>query len=418
NTQLAHELVTSADFSEKLTLRYDNEVQAMYRHTVTMALLIIVVYFIHPDTGEQEVETHCFFSEDPTQDAPFVNLAYKLLLQNLAERLPALRASIRAWFRWSDNCASQFKCADAFLLQSQWLGSTGLYVQQDYTEASHGKGLHDSEGGIVKRAVNDELRRQGGELLKTAEEVVGFCSRNLSVPASQEILSGEPDSARIKQRNFYLLTAADIQAERQSFAKGSKPVPQTQKVHSVQSSMLAGAVGWRLLSCYCDSCRHSAARIDTEDMGCANTHHVSDWEVHELQPPDALQRDREAALLASVKPGEVVALANTDPVNYPQYEYCLMEVSWCGEIEDNPWKDGDGVTFPVDTAVIKGRWLAYAKESSKLQFIADKGGRMSGARLSDLIWASVPFRRGSKGVSHIITAATDATIREKMRTIV
>ncbi len=58
-------------------------------------------------------------------------------------------------------------------------GDFGIYVQHDYTAAGHGKGLHDSEGGHFKRACNDELRRQGGQLLKTASDVHRFASEKL-----------------------------------------------------------------------------------------------------------------------------------------------------------------------------------------------------------------------------------------------
>jgi hypothetical protein len=44
--QLPHELATSYDFSEKLTLKYSQEAMSMHWETVNVSLLVVVVYII------------------------------------------------------------------------------------------------------------------------------------------------------------------------------------------------------------------------------------------------------------------------------------------------------------------------------------------------------------------------------------
>ncbi len=58
----------------------------------------------------------------------------------------------------------------------------GIRVQHDYTEAGHGKGLHDSEGGIVKALVNGQLNREDyNDNLRSAAGVVAYCDAELKV---------------------------------------------------------------------------------------------------------------------------------------------------------------------------------------------------------------------------------------------
>ncbi|GLC69681.1 hypothetical protein PLESTF_000864100 [Pleodorina starrii] len=365
------------------------------------------------------VETHFFFSSDPTQDAAFVNLAYKRVLQNLSDRYPGLRNQVRVWFRWSDNCAAQFKCADSFALTSQWYEASGIFVQQDFTEASHGKGLHDSEGGIVKRAINDELRRTGGVLFKTVEEIVEFAMTHLTVPASQELLSGEGDGVRIKARVFYNLTPDELQVERSNVVQGARPVPQTLKIHSVRSGVSTGHVAVRMLSCYCRFCRFDAAGISgAGQQDCSGREQTGAWETHVLHAADAAeqQQQQQAAAAPVLAEGEVVALIYAD-ADAP-LSYRLMLVKACEEIEDQDWRDRHGKVFRVESHVIKGRWFQAVEGASDLHFQVNKVGALSGARPEDLFCRGIPTKAAtgaakSKGATHSITRVVADTIQQQ-----
>ncbi|EFJ45533.1 hypothetical protein VOLCADRAFT_94299 [Volvox carteri f. nagariensis] len=56
--QLAHELVTTADFSEKLVLKYQNEPMAMHWAGVTMCILVVVVYMMDNSRPVQLIAVH------------------------------------------------------------------------------------------------------------------------------------------------------------------------------------------------------------------------------------------------------------------------------------------------------------------------------------------------------------------------
>ncbi len=47
-SQLPHELMTTSDFSEKLALKFRQEAQSMHWETVTISMLVVVVYFMLP----------------------------------------------------------------------------------------------------------------------------------------------------------------------------------------------------------------------------------------------------------------------------------------------------------------------------------------------------------------------------------
>ncbi|EFJ52674.1 hypothetical protein VOLCADRAFT_85894 [Volvox carteri f. nagariensis] len=346
--QLAHELVTTADFSEKLVLKYQNEPMAMHWAGVTMCILVVVVYMIDNSrpSGAQHVESHFFIGcGDCKQDASYVNLSYKMLLDDITSR-PDMK---------------------------------GMRVQHDYCEAGHGKGLHDSEGGIIK------LRRPDGILLKEATDVVDFLNRTQKVPAAQEPLTGT-GNARINERFFHLVTPHQLQVE-QFTCISYKTVQSTQKFHSVLAAGPPRTIHVRKRSCSCDFCRHFAAGVPSATDRCAFSDHVDDWCCITLEPStEAATAEPESSTVIDVD--TVIALQNDEPDDFPGYDYCLMVVKGFMELNDVEWTDGDGKTFLPPADIIKGRWLYH--DGSHLSFFKDGRPRLSGALKSDLLMANVP----------------------------
>ena len=64
----------------------------------------------------------------------------------------------------TDNCAKEFKCAESFqyrlksLYQTELSEELGVLVMPVQRERFHGRGDHDAEGGIGKRAVDEAVR--------------------------------------------------------------------------------------------------------------------------------------------------------------------------------------------------------------------------------------------------------------------
>lgn len=63
-----YELVTSADFSERLKLEFNHEVQPMHWSSTTCSIYVVIVY-LPPSPGytEKRVESFFFVSDEPKQ---------------------------------------------------------------------------------------------------------------------------------------------------------------------------------------------------------------------------------------------------------------------------------------------------------------------------------------------------------------
>ena len=199
-------------------------------------------------------------------------------------------------------------------------------------------------------------------------------------------MADDHEGARIVERFFYLLTAAELAAERSARLHATAAVPDTRKVHCVQASNLVGVVSGRLCSCLCDFCRHEAARMEVGAGGCSNTEHVDDWRFCEVMAQPGVEDEEmdpadKAAAAGAALVGKVVALPNDAPHDNPTDEYFLMLVKRVVVCDDG-WTDAGTVRFPPGEAVLQGRWL-WCTDEDPFVYRVDTRPRLSGARLSD-----------------------------------
>ena len=96
--------------SSMLCKQFQNEVQSLYFHKKTLTLFIIIAYIpscwkndiTESDNkwdGSHIMETHAFWSDDKSQDAYVVHIAYRKLLENLFLRYPSAKNKLRKWYQ-------------------------------------------------------------------------------------------------------------------------------------------------------------------------------------------------------------------------------------------------------------------------------------------------------------------------------
>ena len=96
----------------------------------------------------------------------------------------------------------------------------GLRVLRCFFGTAHGKGTHDSEGGVVKGGVGRELVREDGAALFNARQVAAWCSQHLGTPASATSTSeAKRSKAVINERVFHHVSAAEYEAAVQELSR-------------------------------------------------------------------------------------------------------------------------------------------------------------------------------------------------------
>ena len=137
--------VVVMDFSENLSLEAQNEIESA--HWTTKQDTLHPMYIVRHDKTSTEhapvlkKESLIIISDSLTHNADTVFVFTKQLIQHLKNN-PGLR-EINLIHRFSDNCAQQYKCINAFSHIFQLQDSTDIEIIYHFTEAGLGKGPSD-----------------------------------------------------------------------------------------------------------------------------------------------------------------------------------------------------------------------------------------------------------------------------------
>ena len=151
------------DFSENYTLQPQDEIVASYfvQKQITLCLVFII-----PHAENSTIENPVILKESLiiifyylTHNASSVYVFTSQLLTHLRSN-PGL-CNIEILHRWSDNCAVQYKCLEAF----SYLSKLGREI---LSESGHGKVPRDCLGATTKRKLDSIIMR--GKVINTAYE--------------------------------------------------------------------------------------------------------------------------------------------------------------------------------------------------------------------------------------------------------
>ena len=156
-------IMIDIDFSEKLKVISKQEAQSQHWNQKG----IIVHSGIMQEGGVKSYHAH--LSDDRFQDQVFVNHVLDKMLEE-----SSLKEGDKLIIE-SDNCTSQYKCAEHFSGLQDIARKYKVTVIRVYGVAGHGKGDVDHVGGLAKVCVRREI--VAGEALYNSEDMVE-CLKN------------------------------------------------------------------------------------------------------------------------------------------------------------------------------------------------------------------------------------------------
>ena len=143
--------VVVMDFSENLSLEAQDGLESA--HWTTKQVILHPMYIVrHDKTSTEDApvltkESLIIISDSLTHNADTVFVFTKQLIQHLKNN-PVPR-EINLIHRFSDNCAQQYKCINAFSHIFQLQDSNDIEIIYHFTEAGHGKGPSDGLGAVI-----------------------------------------------------------------------------------------------------------------------------------------------------------------------------------------------------------------------------------------------------------------------------
>jgi hypothetical protein len=235
------EWILQYDFAENHTFNFQYEVQS-YHWCKTYCTLLVFVGYRHasrdpdgvestPDNRIIVKEEYHFISDDRAHDPAFVDYCLNLLytfnfaLPENSVVCPHFLKVVKEdhnggrgfpvpkrLFLWSDGAPTQFKLKDAYWHHFWQAKRFGFQIWRMFWGSGHGKGVHDSAGGTIKRecaTFNLNFPSVDKGALKCARDMFEFCKVKLSQPKLSTYASRNA-SVALSERHFFLVEEADV----------------------------------------------------------------------------------------------------------------------------------------------------------------------------------------------------------------
>ena len=176
------------DFSENIALVPQDEIESAHRTTkqVTLHPLYIVR---HDSTSTPEIpnilkESLVVLSDYLGHTASSV-YAFTVQLISHLQQNPG-PSPIRVIHRFTDNCAAQYKCKEAFQHISLIENVFRVKMVYHYTESGHGKGPSDGIGAGIKKKLENLIL--GGKVINNAYKAYLTLAQNPNEKVNQRII--------------------------------------------------------------------------------------------------------------------------------------------------------------------------------------------------------------------------------------
>jgi len=263
------DLYVHVDWIQNKDLHRNGETQSEGWSRLQLAIFCAIVYF--PDTAQNQCQAYFLVSHDVQEkrEAWFTVQMIDTLFNKLSEN----GYQFDRVFLGSDGGGGDFKSNKMFLSLRHWIDAqvhiTDLY--QVFTESYHGKGVWDSEGGRLKRAIDNVI--SGGWIAPHGSSVHDSIVDALRSSQPQFFA---PSGDFIRQRHLYAVSAD------KSFAKlvetPTRTVPRLKEYFCVRISNCfpSKTIHVRKFLCVCDAC------FENRPAACVNND-ANHWEVHNFQ---------------------------------------------------------------------------------------------------------------------------------------
>ena len=136
-------IVWQVDFAENFNLKRQKEIQTAHWNTIPLSIFTAFVW------SKKGNFSFALPSLDVSHDKIVVNVALEIILNHIGTVLP----NVKEINCFSNRAASQFKQRFLFRNLIQTSDEHKIKLRWHFFEISHGKGVVDGIGGVVKRPV-------------------------------------------------------------------------------------------------------------------------------------------------------------------------------------------------------------------------------------------------------------------------
>jgi hypothetical protein len=133
----------------------------------------------------------------------------------------------------------------------------GVFVVRIFQESGHGKGEVDSLGAIVKSFLSEQAVDSKGKYYNNLNRPLEcYLACRAELRTFKWKFPSELAKQKVNKREFYLVTEQEMEEMRVG-RPAFKSVPDTMKMHAVQSTGVPGVIDSKLFHCACTACYHA-----------------------------------------------------------------------------------------------------------------------------------------------------------------
>ncbi|CAF1049158.1 unnamed protein product [Didymodactylos carnosus] len=200
-------IILQVDFAENFNMKEQDEIQKAHWNTKPLSIFTAFVW------SKSENFSFALPSSDLTHDKFAVDSALKIILNHIETVFP----NVEEINCFSGGATSQFKQRFHFRNLTRIADERKINLSWRFFATSHGKGVVDGIGGIVKRLVWSAILVGG--VCRSAEDFIKLAEKKTKKIILIQITSSDIDNSKTKLENLF---------------KMAESVPETLKMHSVK----------------------------------------------------------------------------------------------------------------------------------------------------------------------------------------
>ncbi|CAF1383212.1 unnamed protein product [Adineta ricciae] len=203
-------VVCQVDYAENYTLQDQDQIQSAQWSKKQVSLFTAYAWF--GGSGE-EGHSFSFVSNSTTHDKFTVITCLEILVEEIVSMVP----DVDQILFFSDGAASQFKNRYVVQHLTTMLNKLDIDITWNYFASSHGKGVVDSIGGILKRLV--WLDVLAGSRCSSAKDFVAICRKKTTTITVGLIHQAQFDATRHLLEKTFKKTVGVPNIQKQHYIK-------------------------------------------------------------------------------------------------------------------------------------------------------------------------------------------------------
>jgi len=200
-------ILLQVDFAENFNMKEQDEIQKAHWNSTPLSIFTAFIW------SKNENFSFALPSLDVTHDKFVVDPALNIILNHIETTLP----NVKEVHCFSDGAASQFKQRFHFRNLIENANDHNIQLSWHFFATSHGKGVVDGIGGVVKRLVWSAIL--AGQVFRSVEDFIKIAKKKTNKIILFEITKSDIDNSKAKLENIF---------------QRVKTVSETLKLHSVK----------------------------------------------------------------------------------------------------------------------------------------------------------------------------------------